>query len=577
MSLRDRFFSPSDVIADLQRVGARLLDPAAPEGERSHGAVTGSELFHRRHGERRPAYGGIFCTRIFGPTTPLRCACGAVSGEERAGALCERCGVLCVPPGLRDQRYGHVVVAGVLHPALVPLVAAALRLSADEVREIARGRAWLDGDTARSIEEAEPHEGSVATGPAALAAALTRAGADAALVEVTVLRAVPLPPPGQRPFLGGLGPAMVDPWIGPLNETWHQLVQAAPRQLRLRELAAPQVLQWHAQGMVQELFETVVAMTVSPPVVTRVWPEPTPPRAPVRLVGAPGKQPEDAGTAVAGLFFVDDERLLVQRPHGSWLVTRRGEVLARFPSCGRLATSVHGTRLRLSQWIRNDWDWFDQDAYWDAISGRATVAVLDLETGAYLDTYPTDLPLRLLEQTQPEEFIPGSVAPDSPVGGSPEPQPAPLRWGGDRPGVLATTRDGRYAWFGDESGAAILDLETGVPMLDPVTESEVNSDDPLVRLAPDAPDVRDESDAGETATAMGLTPLHRLRILHGTGVISDGQETLFRIDAMIHAAAFSPAADQVAIATDTPTGEEIVLISVSDRPAVVGRFTAPND
>ncbi|MDC3955222.1 hypothetical protein KEG38_15260 [Polyangium jinanense] len=571
MSLRDRFFSPSDVVADLQWVRTNLLDPAAPEDMRSHGRVTSIELMRRWSGSgRRPARDGIFCQRIFGPVSSFRCACGALCGEEHAGGSCKECGVLCSTSALRECRYGHVLVAGVVHPAVVPIVADALGLSADQVRAIARCEAWFDGDTVRPAEEMDTHENADATGPAALEAALIRKGADPALVAVAVTRAIPLPPPGMRPFFGDLGPAMVDPWIGPLNEAWRSLVLAAQSQLKLVELSPPPIVLMNQQHTVQELFEVVVQATVSPPAATRPWPEPEPISSPVLLMGAPSRLPEDVGTEVVGLFFVDDERLFVQRPHGSWLVTTGGDVLAHVPSCGRIATSIHGSRLRMAEWIRNEWDWFEQDEYWDAKSGRASVAVLDLDTKEYLDTYPADMPLRLLEHAEPEDLVVGHVAED--VSQPARPRPAPLRWGWDRPAVLATTRDGRYAWVGEEDDTAVLDLDTGIPQLDPVMQSWVDAEDPVVRMSPEAPDVRDGGDGEETATALGSTPQNRFRFLHGTGVVSDGEKLWFRIDTMILAAAFSPAADRIAIATD----EEIVIISVSHEPAIIGRFAAPD-
>ncbi|MDI1442638.1 hypothetical protein [Polyangium sp. 6x1] len=573
MSLRDRFFSPSDVVADLQWVRKNLLDPTAPEDIRSHGQVTSIDLARRwSNSGRRPARGGIFCQRIFGPVSRFRCACGALCGEEHAGETCEKCGVLCSTPVLRERRHGHVLVAGVLHPALAPLVADVLRLSADQVRAIARCEAWLDGDTVRPAEGMDTHENADATGPSALEAALVRAGADPALVAEVVTSAIPVPPPGMRPFYADLGPAMIDPWIGPLNEAWRAFVLAAQSQRKLVEQSPPPILLMSQQRTVQELFEALVQATVAPPAATPPWPAPKPISSPVRLVGAPGCLPEDVRTDVAGLFFVDDEQLFVQRPHGSWLVTTRGDVLAHVPSCGRIATSVHGSRLRMAQWIRNAWDWFGKDEYWDAVSGRASVAVLDLDTREYLDTYPADMPERLLEHDQPEDLVVGSVAGDGASQASPV-RPAPLRWGEDRPAVLASTRDGRFAWVGEWDSTAVLDLDTGIPQLDPVMQSDAHADDLVVHVSPDGPDVHDVADAGEMATAMGLTPQNRFRFLHATGVVSDGEKPLCRINAMIHAAAFSPAADRIAIATGD---DEIVVISVGDAPAILSRFAAPD-
>jgi hypothetical protein len=194
---------------------------------------------------------------------------------------------------------------------------------------------------------------------------------------------------------------------------------------------------------------------------------------------------------VCALFFVDDHRLFVQRAQRSWLVTTQGAPLASFPTCGRRATSVHGTRLRMAQWIGDEWDWFDEDAYWDASSGRSNVAVLDLDAGEYLERYPADLPQRLLENAQPEDLVAGDVAPVSGSDGERsegrrgEP-PSPLRWGGDRPEVVATTRDARFAWVGGGDDGAVLDLDTGIPQIDPVMQAYVDETIPILRLAPDA-------------------------------------------------------------------------------------------
>jgi hypothetical protein len=294
MSLRDRFFLPSDIVADLRWVRSHLLAADAPEDERSHGHVIGVDLMHRSPGRgRRPARDGIFCQKIFGPVEPYRCACGALNGETQAGARCDRCGVLCALPDLRDRRNGHVEVDGVLHPALVPALARTLRISSEEVRAIARAEAWLDGADVRPADELDADAPEDATGPRALRAALVRAGAEADLVEVAVTRAIPVPPPGTRPFIAGLGPCMVDPWIGPLNEAWLSLVLRANRQRRLVELAAPLIVLWSEQRAMQELFETIVQWTLTPPAPARVWPEPSAPAAPPLLIGAPGRLPED--------------------------------------------------------------------------------------------------------------------------------------------------------------------------------------------------------------------------------------------------------------------------------------------
>ncbi|APR78292.1 DNA-directed RNA polymerase beta' subunit protein [Minicystis rosea] len=560
MSLHHRFFAPTDVVSDLQWAKARLLDPSAPDDERSHGRVHDLELMRRWSGSgRRPARGGLFCQVIFGPIEPLSCACGALRGRAHDGETCAECSVLCTTAALRSRRHGHIEVRGVLHPALVPRIAETLRLPPGQVWSIARAEAWLGSDGVHVVADGDDPPDGAATGPEALRDALLRAGADA-LAEVAVLQAIPVPPPSLRPFTGALSKAMIDPWIGPLNEAWRGLLIEAGQQQRLAEIAPPMFVH-DAQRKVQELFATVVRMTVSPPPPAPPWPASRAPATPLPLQPTPENIPEGLSTDIVSVLFVDEDRLFIQRPRGSWLVTTKGETLAQFPTCGRIATSVHGSRIRMSSWIGQEWDWLPDGAEPDV--PQTSLAVLDLDTGRYLTDYPTDLPQRILENHQPEDLVAGSA------GG--EDESIPLRWGGDRPGVLAATRDGCFAWVGEGDDVAVLDLDTGAPVLDPVMQGYFTEDDPVLSLSSDEEAVRSDGDGHETATALGITPDNGLRLLHDTGVVSDGERLWFRIDAMILAAGFSPSADGLAVAV----GDEIVLLSVAADPAVRGRFPAP--
>ena len=60
------------------------------------------------------------------------------------------------------------------------------------------------------------------------------------------------------------GPTAVDPWIGPINEAWRDLVAKACRQLRLLELDAPGIILHNEARMVQESFERVLAWSQRP-------------------------------------------------------------------------------------------------------------------------------------------------------------------------------------------------------------------------------------------------------------------------------------------------------------------------
>ena len=90
---------------------------ASPENIRSwsSGEVTTAKLRDTRTG--RPAPGGLFCERIFGPLTEWQCACGKCHGREFQGMVCENCGVVVADSHVRSRRMGHVELAvPIVHP-----------------------------------------------------------------------------------------------------------------------------------------------------------------------------------------------------------------------------------------------------------------------------------------------------------------------------------------------------------------------------------------------------------------------------------------------------------------------------
>jgi hypothetical protein len=122
------------------------------------------------------------------------------------------------------------------------------------------------------------------------------------------------------------------------------------------------------------------------------------------------------------------------------------------------------------------------------------------------------------------------------------------------------------------ASAAVVDLETGLPQLDPVMEPRSDEADPLLREDLGADE--DPEDTGEAgAVALAVTPDNQFRFLHENGAVGDGDHLWFRIPAPIPAAALSPAADRLAIAV----ADEIVLVRVSRAPAILARFPAPTE
>ncbi len=73
---------------------------------RSCGEVTEIDLIDFRAGTFKD--GGLFCERIFGPTTDEVCRCGEMAGTAHRG---ERCGVEVTDSGVRGERIGHIALA----------------------------------------------------------------------------------------------------------------------------------------------------------------------------------------------------------------------------------------------------------------------------------------------------------------------------------------------------------------------------------------------------------------------------------------------------------------------------------
>jgi DNA-directed RNA polymerase subunit beta' len=87
----------------------------------------------------RPARGGLFCERIFGPLDDDRCACGKCVGRERRGVRCEDCGVEVALSRVRNERMGHVSLAApVAHPWFVTSQPSPIALMLDMTHESLR-------------------------------------------------------------------------------------------------------------------------------------------------------------------------------------------------------------------------------------------------------------------------------------------------------------------------------------------------------------------------------------------------------------------------------------------------------
>jgi DNA-directed RNA polymerase subunit beta' len=84
---------------------------ASPEKIRSwsHGEVTKPETINYR--TFKPERDGLFCARIFGPTTDWECLCGKYKRMKHRGVICDKCGVEVTLARVRRERLGHIELA----------------------------------------------------------------------------------------------------------------------------------------------------------------------------------------------------------------------------------------------------------------------------------------------------------------------------------------------------------------------------------------------------------------------------------------------------------------------------------
>ncbi len=95
---------------------------------KSSGEVTSSSLFD--HKRDRPSFGGLLCERIFGPLRHLKCSCGQLRGLANMGKRCNTCHVECLPSNVRNERSGHIHLAGrYVNPLMYRTVATLMGLS----------------------------------------------------------------------------------------------------------------------------------------------------------------------------------------------------------------------------------------------------------------------------------------------------------------------------------------------------------------------------------------------------------------------------------------------------------------
>ncbi|MCD4748756.1 MAG: DNA-directed RNA polymerase subunit beta' [Thermoanaerobaculales bacterium] len=102
------FFEDAKPLNDFNAIRLGL---ASPEKIRSwsHGEVTKPETINYR--TFKPERDGLFCAKIFGPTTDWECLCGKYKRMKYRGVVCDKCGVEVTKSKVRRERMGHIELA----------------------------------------------------------------------------------------------------------------------------------------------------------------------------------------------------------------------------------------------------------------------------------------------------------------------------------------------------------------------------------------------------------------------------------------------------------------------------------
>jgi DNA-directed RNA polymerase subunit beta' len=77
--------------------------------QRSFGEIKKPETINYR--TFKPEFGGLFCSRVFGPVKDYECLCGKYKRMKHRGIVCEKCGVEVIESKVRRERMGHIELA----------------------------------------------------------------------------------------------------------------------------------------------------------------------------------------------------------------------------------------------------------------------------------------------------------------------------------------------------------------------------------------------------------------------------------------------------------------------------------
>ena len=283
---------------------------ASPDKIRSwsYGEVKKPETINYR--TFKPARDGLFCAKLFGPTSDYECLCGKYKRLKHRGVICEKCGVEVTMSKVRRERMGHIELAspvahiwflkslpsrlGVLldmtvreiervlyfeayvvtDPGMTPLERGTL-LSEDAYYEAieqygADFDAGMGAEAVKALlrnmdvktEVAMLHEGLAAstsetktkklTKRLKVAAAFVRSGNKP---EWMVMEVIPVLPPDLRPLVPLDGGRFA---TSDLNDLYRRVINRNNRLRRLLDLNAPDIIVRNEKRMLQESVDALL-------------------------------------------------------------------------------------------------------------------------------------------------------------------------------------------------------------------------------------------------------------------------------------------------------------------------------
>ncbi len=103
-----RILKQQDQIEDFDAIRIGLTSPDMIRSW-SFGEVKKPETINYR--TFKPERDGLFCAKIFGPTSDYECLCGKYKRLKHRGVVCEKCGVEVTLSKVRRERMGHIDLA----------------------------------------------------------------------------------------------------------------------------------------------------------------------------------------------------------------------------------------------------------------------------------------------------------------------------------------------------------------------------------------------------------------------------------------------------------------------------------